>query len=260
MRIIGSKFHDYYDTAMAHGMDKELVYMRNQSIRPINEKWGTIFSNSWNRFPSLGSMEYTIEPGVVLFCGKQSPYIRLIYNKDDIRTSAQTVHAYGINDVDEFVDKYCAKYTLDSYYGTNETGTNKIYKRSRAYNKRQKNREKFERFFNEIPFKVADVNEFHYIEKAPAIFIGEDRIKAIEGEGSKVIIINPRLADVGFYKIVDAFTAFQEISMFLGGVLGVGAPKMVAVSDEVRAHKHGMDKTSFRMPSPGDRKFRRRNQ
>lgn len=263
MRIIGSKFHDYYDTVMAHGTDKTLVYTRSQEIRPINGKWDDLFVDSRHRCPNFGGSEHTAELGVVLFCGKQVPFIRLIYNKDNRRINIKTVYAYGVHDVDEFVNETCTKRMLDLYYGTNKTGANRTHKRSGSYRERQKDRNKFKKFFDEMPYKVLDVNEFHHTEKVPVIIVEENREKAVLEErrvgNNKIIIINPCLADVAFYKVLDAFTAFQEISMFLGGVLGVGAPKMVAVSDAVRAHKHGMDKTSFRMPSPGDRKFRRRS-
>jgi hypothetical protein len=41
---------------------------------------------------------------------------------------------------------------------------------------------------------------------------------------NKKLIINPSLRRYKFYKIINAFTAYQEISMFLGGVLGEAHP------------------------------------
>jgi len=261
MRIL-SKFHDYYDGVMAHGMDKELVYVREQKVRQVDEEHVSFFENV-NEWMFGCPNGYTIEPGVVLFCGKQFPFFRLIFNEFDMsRSKPITMYPYDVKNTDMFANQTYTKYMLDQYYGTNLTGKNRIYKKSRSMRKRTTYREKIEKFFTSVPFKQRNVDEFHYIEKSPVIIIEENHTKGFDLGGfgySKIITINPCLRDVEFYKVVHAFTAFQEISMFLGGVLGVGTPKMVAVSDIVRAHKHGMDKTSFRMPSPGDRKFRRRN-
>jgi hypothetical protein len=61
-----------------------------------------------------------------------------------------------------------------------------------------------------------------------------------------VFIINPILKDYEFYKIIDTFTAFQEISMFLGGVLGRGEKEIIEVDDKYKIKQHGFDKWSFR--------------
>jgi hypothetical protein len=58
--------------------------------------------------------------------------------------------------------------------------------------------------------------------------------------------INPLLKDYEFYKIFDAFQAFQEISMFLGGVLGRGEKDIIEVADKYKIEQHGFDKWSFR--------------
>jgi hypothetical protein len=45
---------------------------------------------------------------------------------------------------------------------------------------------------------------------------------------------------------MDSFTAFQEISMFLGGVLGAGEKNIVEVEDKYKITQHGFNKWSFR--------------
>ena len=58
--------------------------------------------------------------------------------------------------------------------------------------------------------------------------------------------INPILKDLQFYKVFDAFTAFQEIQMFISGVLGTGEKEMVEIEDKYKIGQHGFDKWSFR--------------
>jgi hypothetical protein len=59
-------------------------------------------------------------------------------------------------------------------------------------------------------------------------------------------IINPLLKDYEFYKVFDTFQTFQEISMFMGGVLGRGEKEIVEVADKYKIAQHGFDKWSFR--------------
>lgn len=59
-------------------------------------------------------------------------------------------------------------------------------------------------------------------------------------------IINPTLKDYEFYKVIDAFTAFTELQMFIGGVLGIGEKEIVEIEDKYKIGQHGFDKWSFR--------------
>ena len=58
--------------------------------------------------------------------------------------------------------------------------------------------------------------------------------------------INPLLKEYQFYKVFNAAQAFQEISMFLGGVLGNREKEIVNVADKYKITQHGFDKWSFR--------------
>jgi hypothetical protein len=59
--------------------------------------------------------------------------------------------------------------------------------------------------------------------------------------------VNPLLKDYEFYKVFDTFQAFQEVSMFMGGVLGNKEKEIVVVADKYKIEQHGFDyKWSFR--------------
>jgi len=62
-------------------------------------------------------------------------------------------------------------------------------------------------------------------------------------------IINPTLKNYEFGRKFDAVQAFQEISMFMGGVLGKGEKEIVEVADKYKIAQHGFDKWSFRKES-----------
>ena len=60
-------------------------------------------------------------------------------------------------------------------------------------------------------------------------------------------IYNPRLYEIEFQKIVDPYTAYMELDMFISGVLGKTGGEMVTISDKDKIDKHGFDaKYGFR--------------
>jgi len=74
LRII-SKHRDYYDSVVAHGIDKSVVYLRERKDWPASASKETekFFSNApghseWN---SQEASALTVEAGLILFCGAQ---------------------------------------------------------------------------------------------------------------------------------------------------------------------------------------------
>jgi len=80
------------------------------------------------------------------------------------------------------------------------------------------------------------------------IFVYDSDYKRTEiyGRGNSKFFVNPNLGEYEFYKIFDAFQAFQEIQMFIGGVLGTGEKEIVEVADKYKIQQYGFDKWSFR--------------
>lgn len=59
--------------------------------------------------------------------------------------------------------------------------------------------------------------------------------------------INPILKDLEFFRVVDPYTAFQEIETFISALIGMEVPPTVEISDQSKILKHGYDpKYSFR--------------
>jgi len=56
------------------------------------------------------------------------------------------------------------------------------------------------------------------------------------------------LGNMGFYRALPGFEAFQRIEQWISGVLPNNQNPMAEVTDKVRAEKHGFDKWSFRKP------------
>jgi hypothetical protein len=73
-----------------------------------------------------------------------------------------------------------------------------------------------------------------------------DRKRSIYNSMKPKFFVNPLLKDYEFYKVFDTFQAFQEVSMFMGGILGAGEKEITVVADKYKITQHGFDKFSFR--------------
>jgi hypothetical protein len=68
---------------------------------------------------------------------------------------------------------------------------------------------------------------------------------------SRYFQVNPyTLKQLGFAKALDPYSAFQELSMWIGGVLGGTSPEIVTIKDDkTLIEGHGFDnRFSFRGP------------
>jgi hypothetical protein len=73
----------------------------------------------------------------------------------------------------------------------------------------------------------------------------------------EVLVVNPRLNDWGFATQVDPYTAWQDLSMYLGNNLVKNVMVARPITDELKAEAHGFDKQSFRRTKTGRKKLDR---
>lgn len=108
-----------------------------------------------------------------------------------------------------------------------------------------------EKFYPQRYFS-ADYSRFKrtFIEHKVPLFLYTSRneyLRELEGD----TVLNPSLRELQFQRLKDAPTAFQDIYMFISGVLGVDARPMVQLSNKMIQAKHGLDgEYSFKKP-PG---------
>jgi hypothetical protein len=228
MRII-SNFHDYYDGCLAYGIDPKCLYIREEvELKKADYPRGAELKSplyasrpgSW--FSSNG---YTT--GCVWFCGKAFPYV---------------VYTYALNHY-ETAKIYC--YDFDQLSSALLMHGDKEEKKwfELPAKKRHATKEAFRKFFEDNKYVEKEVTNALCKLGAPvlawtrsAYYIGNEDAK----------FKNPMLKKLQFFKVKDSFAAFQELSMFISGVMGGSAPPMIQISDEVRKEKHGFDEWSFR--------------
>ena len=226
-----SKKKDYYDGVVGTiGIDKTIIYERELVELTDNQKLPKPFK--YNRFDENKSL--------INLCN---------VHIDDKKTTKY-------NDVSGFIVGFCGKLYLgwkfkykvmewDAIIGSHKPiiKTDIIYGYENA-----KKYLKFDYWRSNLD------NDFEYFKNYESIelFRGFNSpififdYNSITPKIQKSLIINPILKDYEFYKVIDAFTAFTELQMFISGVLGTGEKEMIEIEDKYKIKKHGFNKWSFR--------------
>lgn len=222
MKII-SKFKDYYDIGRSLGEDESIVYRRFPEIIDTTEYRGRKRQCASGRYDSfvygipLKNGPNFLHKVIIGFCGKvYKGYYIMSY---DGGQNPRKECLYSKKDVMSYADQVAGFYR----------------KELRDY-ELEYNSSFLKRWFLKYstPLFVIDYfNIFHVNVRFPTHLKSE-------------LIINPYLEEYQFYKVFDPYTAFQEVAMYVGGVLQNKAPETVDISDEDLAEQKGFDEWSFK--------------
>jgi len=250
MRLI-SKTRDYYDCIQAMGYDDYPVYVREMQKVPTPDYWkkdrnftehvGHIQVVTEHRLPTTDGL---CTPGQVAFCGRFYPFYEFrgkhYYNFDKLKAAV----AAATVDRDYF-DWDKAKRLLavmndekvrSGWRGSRWWGTPSLSRKS--WNWAMENRSWT------VPL------ETHRYFRAPII--------ATSPEKGIAVVVNPVLRMYKFEQVKDPYTAWQEISMFMGNELATQMDPNPEITDEMRAESKGFDKWSFRRHSTESKKPRKK--
>lgn len=224
-----SKHKDYYDGVVGSvGIDKTIVYDR--TLKELTkEEYPKEFQNKrdWQNVNHFHRVSYgntikrekcneyeSVEGFIIGFCGKLNLGWKLTkrINKFDLSydrhlSTTETFITFDIELVESII------YT-ENYHGK----------------------------FNEIVDYIINFNALPLFRELNSPIFVFDSI----GRNSFQFIVNPILKEYDFFRVVDSFTAFQELQMFIGGVLGTGQKEIIEVEDKYKIEQHGFDKWSFR--------------
>ena len=227
MRII-SDFKDYYDSAAAYGIDKTVVYQRKRTELLV-PALDTTFEEM-PRSSDFGGYWAEMQLRIVVVAGKGYPVVTL---KEGEYVAKVKTHWYNLDALDRHIANHPKSEFFYSRFGGwegEERGWSKHFRMSHkglmgAFAK----------------VRSMDLTHLCIEHGTPVALIRWDKRKTEPN-----LILNPKLSDWRFQNVMDAYTTFQEIDMFVSGVLGQTANPMVAISDNDRIAKHGFDKWSFR--------------
>lgn len=246
MRII-SKFHDYYDTALGYGADETVVYQRKTQELPSIKVDTEYLGNSARRVItteefkflndfSIGDYHhpqgFTLSAKVVLFCGMAYQVFQCHTSSDPAKSARRVTHP------DQIVDMLMA----DKYHRYSEKNARHVVSNARLRRGILQRGEYLDTVLIRDGMLVVDAGADLFFEMGEPVALVEhgdhDYIRRIS---TLKITTNPVLKDLGFQSSVVPYMAFQEISQFIGGVLGVGHPKMVEISDRDMQNAKGFD-------------------
>lgn len=261
MRIV-SKYHDYYDSVMGHGQDQGTVYLRREEAvtdKDLLKRLITETVSKWDRRyheykdipavlipPSFSGDSVPVEhpdilkldfdAGFVLFCGKIYRYIEVqVHPRATVADPFATMKADFFYDLNDFVTflQSCGKLVKDiyrrKYFGLDPVSSLRFERSVEAFLSSQGTDE-----LEELLVK-------HRVVTARRLW---DR-DLVSRRGYFWATDAP-LKDVKFFKVKDPYTAFQELDMYISGVLGQQAKEVINISDKDRIVQHGFDNSSFR--------------
>ena len=224
MRIIADN-RDYYDCIQAHGQDRSLVYFRKPE--EVHLKRGTWPSHGQWPFPVIDAWwlwNYEINQYIIGFCGKIYPMLEM-FDRD------KGSKCFSMGEIDAFVEGNLKSAEKRWYRGA-----------GRWWKNRGRRRRDFVKFFDDCK-QQQDSHIDQFLDKRCPIFVGK---YSRHGQES-MITYNALLRPYDFVRIFDPYTAFQEISMFMGS-MAMPEKVMPIIPDELKIHSRGFTDQSFRAP------------
>jgi len=230
MRIV-SPFHDYYDVIQGQGQDLTLVYPRipeevpagyrdpRRAFQVVAERGEETKTEKKERIPSfpIGPHHYQwrqcklhADTYVVGFCGKIYPVIKLA-----VWVPGQDAEAFCFNleHVDKFIEANFHKKEIEGYHRSNRRG--KRYWRHRSPWNNEVSRRTFRKTFEAFAEKQDAYADFFEKKKCP-VFVRDYR--------QEIITYHACLRELEFYRVIEPYTAFQELSMYWGGLAQPSRP------------------------------------
>ena len=238
MRII-SDFHDFYDCGMHYGMDPDLIYVRKKEMldgRNGPRKLGPY----WHK----ADVPIRIISHTVGFCGKVwNCYEMQFYQKDKLVDSA---FCYDIDSMDKFIEKHCKKRQIEVWRGEPDGWRGAKYYWSKQTYDIYYRRANFVKAFKQAEERRGmSKHSFtkRFQDNQVPIFVNN--------------VLNACLKDYEFYKVMDPYTAYQELQMYWSSGMAPAKP-IPKVSDADMLICKGFDpKSSFRK-EPGGKKRKRK--
>ena len=241
MRII-SKFNDYLDGCQSLGQDKSILWNRQQAEFPWKgSPFGAVnyaLQLSGGFSPKMKGVSLTFSKSCVYFAGKAYPFVRvsfLVY--PNIQTYTQPMapqHFYTAEALSDYLEEVHGLFLDDIAYHRHD------------YSHLGKGKKAVQNWFTE----TRRVGQTLYAEilKARLACVLAPWGSADTDQRQSVCVVEPVLKEIQFYRALPAAQAYQEMAMFLGGVLPAQSTMPIHISDKDRVLQHGFNKYSFRKP------------
>jgi hypothetical protein len=212
MRII-SDFHDYYDVGMQNGIDPQLPYRRFRREEPFN-----LVTTRYARYNYLGDYYCFFYIG---FAGKIWSCIDTSFGTDK---PSSLCFDQDLLDESFFIEIF-----------------------EKRFGKRWRPNAKYS-YFGVPSVKGEVIKCFEYKNRPELLDVFEKFKTAIfvYRLESSTVIVNERLNQYGFQKVLPPMQAYQELEMYVGACLTRPVIEEPPIPDKIKVEIHGFDKYSFR--------------
>jgi len=213
MRII-SKFYDYYDCIQKYGIDKSILFLRDQEVLDKDGIPSIIKDHFKHRSLSVDISSFNAV-NMSSFNAAKTFWV-IVRDKCYIGLEINGQYFYD--------EELFLKYLKES----NMVISKEIFRRPKYC----------------YPFACLDVGiDFSIKNKSPIFAFS---FAADELSHEYKVIKNPCLKKYQFYKVMEPMTIYQKIQQFIGGVLSSPEKDPWPINDKLKAESHGFDKWSFR--------------
>jgi len=238
MRII-SKYRDYYDSVMKHVGDDPDVFIRNVSEVevPFIELSASMLDKikSILRYSPSQHKPFRTEVTIVGFCGKVYPALRVTYDNPKWLEPKEDTF-YTVEQYRKFINTKITDKKFKKYYYSDP-----------------RSKYSWRRWDDTDKYITSYLDEWHGSDKFAELFIKfKSPIFTItfdtyrHATTSYKFEVNPPLGVLKFHKVIDTYTAYQELEMYYFGVLGCTEKEIINISDKDMINQKGFDKMSFR--------------
>lgn len=229
MKII-SKFKDYYDSVQGVLYDDEIKFIRRMESHKVD------FKLPYTNLKMYCTLRY------IGFCGKIYPMIRMTASSfdDDDSELAKYIKEHGRTDPTDKWSNSLMCYDIETAIPLCQS-TRSYYSRARHYQKVNPDIKKTIARINEFTKHLESQNLFD--KYTTPIFILEHK--------NRDLYLNScyELKNYHFQQIMDPYTAYQELVMWIGNQAVMEYPPQIT-DDIVMRDKKGFDKWSFKtMPT-----------
>lgn len=241
MRII-SKHKDYYDRAMQHGQDQSVVFVRDNqdvefALQPKNIRDALRPSLHANSKDNKKGTTVSFKAFIVVFCGKLYRGVHINRKTKDLNKVfdlgiEEQKAFYDYAELSDYLGQYDLKLSEEASYRM--YASDRIIENCKSYLSRQGTNELYD---------FAIENRYVVLTSADADWSDRYNYKR-----EITLTANGFLDKFQFYRVMDAFTTYQEIDMFVSGTLPQSTAMPITISDKDRIQQHGFDKYSFRKP------------
>jgi hypothetical protein len=258
MRII-SKFKDYYDGAMGLGMDTSVLFMRQKpetleeegldKRKEVPKAYKSICPNISISSYFTKDFQVSFCPVSIYFCGKVYRGLRVLVKSGSFSTSS-TLYDKTFYSLDQFIS--FMEFHKFNIVDTRGRGLeNNLFKRPTV-------KKDLEKFFQGT-YDDRDFVEQRIREKTVIALYSVNPFTYFWDRFTHEVVLNPKLSDYEFYRVHPAPQAYQEIEMYISGVLGEANKEPINISDKDRIYQHGFNERSFRKdPDPSKKRNRTR--